>query len=56
MSAWVLYLIRGLERSIKDVSTQGEERIDHVWMKVWTELDQRNEGMEKTERNETQRD
>lgn len=35
------------------MSAQGKERIDHVWMKV---LDQKNEGVGKTELNESWRD
>lgn len=42
-----------MEGRLKGMSAQGKERIDHVWMKV---LDQRNEGVGKTELNERRRD
>lgn len=42
-----------MERKLKGMSAQGKERIDHVWMKV---LDQKNEGVGKTELNESWRD
>lgn len=38
-----------MERRLKGMSAQGKERIDHVWMKV---LDQKNEGVGKTELND----
>ena len=36
-----------VEERIKDVSAQGEEKMDHVWMEVGTKWDQRNEGVGK---------
>lgn len=34
-----------VEERIKDMSAQGTEKIDHVWMEVWTKWDQKNEGV-----------
>lgn len=36
-----------VEERIKDMSAQGEEKIDHVWMDVRTKWDQKNEGVGK---------
>lgn len=46
--AWVFYTSREasrVEERIKDMSTQGKEKVDHVWMEAWTKWDQNNEGV-----------
>lgn len=35
------------EERIKDMSAQGKEKIDHVWMEVRTKWDQKKEGVGK---------
>lgn len=38
---------RMVEERMKDVSAQGKEKIDHVWMEEWTKWDQKDEGVGK---------
>ena len=37
-----------VEERIKGMSAQGKEKIDHVWMEVWTKWDEKNEGVGKS--------
>lgn len=41
---------RMVEERMKDVSAQGKEKIDHVWMGERTKWDQKDEGVGKMQR------